>query len=1316
MPSICRYWNAATLWQKLLAITTCGLILYAIVGFFLLPRIAGYVLTEKVAPALNRLVNAGEIRINPFALTVEISDFAISEPDNTGEFIAFDRLFVNLELSSIPRLALLVRDVDLAGPRIHIRLDQHGQTNFSDLTATDPDSPPAPSNGFILPLIIEPFTVSNGTLTFEDQARGVRHVVDQIDFILPHFSSRKKDWETFMTPTLSFRANGAPFNLEGRTTPFSNSLKTEFDLNVVDLGLPQYWAYAMARENLQLAKGLLNLETRLAFEQHEDSLPTFSLQGEITGHDIELTDNGDPVFSAPRLRIVMDDISILNLRLGLHSVELEQPFLRIVRAKDGSLNWATYFAAENTARQEPPTSPAATTADSGNATAASPDLETQTNATLAQASGNATETSMDANATDLQRGSATVLLLQAPKITLTDGRVLFRDEVVGFAKEIQGVNLTVTDLDTSPNATSRAGLTLHTVDGEELNVNASFSVTPLSVRALIEARALDLPSYKRYFQDALPLTLASAKAGARLNVSLDSKRPAPQLKDAALAIQNLILQANDGSGEIKLDQMTLNKIHLNPDDNAIKTGVLRLEGAHISTTLDTQGRARLLDALTRPGSAQPAPASANRAKAAAWKIDLEGATATGLVMKTGDKTAPTPASITSLQVGPVAMDTGGQSVQVGPVNLKLAVDVVRQAGGEINLATLFAPANAAPASPKSAAKTSKAASPWNVTVDQVSLSDSAVTLTDQTVTTPLRLSVDQIALSAKNLSTDLTKSIPLSLSCRVEETGVIKATGDIVPANAATTGNLELTRIPLALAAAYAADLVAIDIPSGRLGGKFAWVMGGREKDQISGSLVIDDLRVTEGRSKNEILGFKKLGVNNLVVHLSPLALAIAQVDLLAPRGNFLIDAQGKTTMDRIAVSAAQPNKNKAKPATQANGLQTLNIRAINLTQGRFTFADKTLSPHFQSVIAPVDIKVTGLSLDPAKRSDLQMTAVIDGSAPVTVQGWIAPLKNPVEANSTVTLRNLDLVALSPYSSRFIAYPITRGQLDWDLEVRTEASNLAMGNRIKARQLELGDKVESPDAVDAPVKLGLSLLRDMSGNIAINLPVKGDLSDPKFNIGGIVMQAFVGLIIKAVASPFSLLASLVPDGGGEDLNRLPFPPGQTTPQPEGLANMRALADILGQRPGIKISILGHADPVIDRQTMADLQFTRKLQRIKYDDLPRKVRENTVLEELEITDEEYPDLLWEAYKQEPVDKEKNALGLHREVSREIQEAKLRELIHVTDDDLVRLAVSRAELVKNQLVGELGVDANRVFMGQTGPQALSGRHEVTVEIQP
>lgn len=1317
-------WKSLRWWQKTLAVLTCCVALYAAFGFLLLPRIVRYVLVEKVSPALHRQVSVQDIRLNPFALTVDVAGFAIREKSGDKDFVAFDSLHANLELSSLPRLALVIRETRLQGPRLHIRLDQNGRTNFADLTEAPAEPAPEKADGGMLfPIIVEPFSLGNGTVVLEDEAKGVTHVVDRIDFELPRFSSRKKDWETFMTPTLSFRVNGAPFNLEGQTIPFSDSLKTEFALNVVELGLPQYWAYVPARENLKLSKGTLNLESKLAFEQHEDRLPTFSLQGTITGNDIELTDNGEPVLSSARTVIVMDDISILNLQMGLHSVALEQPFLRIVRGKDGSLNWMHYFvtgdapktgAAENATGQGMAQTGNATQRDVAAAENANGTVAVATdNATAAEA-GNGNATAMDADEKERteRRKTAKALLLQAPEIRLTDGRILFRDETTAFTKEVAALNLTITDLDTSANATTQAALNMRTADGEELGTNATFSVSPFRVQAVITARDLDIPSYSPYFKDALPLTLVTAKAGARIGFAIDGEDKAPRLEDSSLEVRDLTLKAADGSGEVRLGRAGLDRIFLDMGDRSVRAGVFSLEGAEVSTGVDQDGRATILAALQgAPAKQTPGDTPRAGSNATAWTVAMAGAAVKGLELKTADKGAPI--RLEALQVGPVAVDTAAQSVAIGPVELRLAADVIRQENGDIDLAQLFtAKEKAAPAKSKAAARS--AAPAWSVNVEQFSLAGSRLTFTDKTLAKPTRIDVDQITFQTRNLSTDLTRAIPLTLSCRIEESGTVKASGDLVPSTLVTKGRLDLARIPLSLASPYVAESAAVDIPAGRLGGRLNWSMGAKGREQISGSLQVDGLRVTEGRSKTEVLAFKSLGAEQIALQLSPLALTIRQVDLVEPRAGFVIDDQGRTTLDRIQPAAQKRAKPKPGKKDAADGLKSMEIAAFTLKDGRFTFADKTLSPQFVSVVSPVNLSVRNISLNPEQRAELELSAVIDGTAPVNATGWVSPLKSPVEANSTVTLRNLDLVALSPYSSKFIAYPVAQGQLDWDMAVNTEGSSLAMRNAIKARQLELGEKVESPDAANVPIKLGLALLRDMSGNISINLPVKGDLNDPKFSIGGIVMQAFLGLIVKAVTSPFSLLASLVPEGAA-DISKLAFPPGLATPAEETAQGIQALGDILKQRPGISISVAGHADPAADRQAIADRQFLRKLQVIKYDGLSRKEREGVVLEELKISDEEYADVLWEAYKEEPVEKKKNFLGIHEEVPREEQEAKLRELIKVTDEDLIRLAASRAEFVKNRLVQELGIDAGRVFLGNTGPQSLSGAHEVTVEIR-
>ena len=77
--------------------------------------------------------------------------------------------------------------------------------------------------------------------------------------------------------------------------------------------------------------------------------------------------------------------------------------------------------------------------------------------------------------------------------------------------------------------------------------------------------------------------------------------------------------------------------------------------------------------------------------------------------------------------------------------------------------------------------------------------------------------------------------------------------------------------------------------------------------------------------------------------------------------------------------------------------------------------------------------------------------------------------------------------------------------------------------------------------------LAVALLKDRNGQINLNLPISGSLSDPQFSIGGIIMRIFVNLIVKAVTSPFALISSAF--GGGEELSYVEFAPGSAALTP-----------------------------------------------------------------------------------------------------------------------------------------------------------------------
>jgi hypothetical protein len=119
---------------------------------------------------------------------------------------------------------------------------------------------------------------------------------------------------------------------------------------------------------------------------------------------------------------------------------------------------------------------------------------------------------------------------------------------------------------------------------------------------------------------------------------------------------------------------------------------------------------------------------------------------------------------------------------------------------------------------------------------------------------------------------------------------------------------------------------------------------------------------------------------------------------------------------------------------------------------------------------------------------------------------------------------DIELPPLSAYSLRYAGYPITQGRLTLDVKYHVEGGTLDGRNKIVLDHLTFGDKVEGPDATTLPVLFAVNLLKDENGRIDLELPIKGSLEDPQFDMGALISQVVSNLLKKAVTAPFSLLA------------------------------------------------------------------------------------------------------------------------------------------------------------------------------------------------
>jgi hypothetical protein len=292
-----------------------------------------------------------------------------------------------------------------------------------------------------------------------------------------------------------------------------------------------------------------------------------------------------------------------------------------------------------------------------------------------------------------------------------------------------------------------------------------------------------------------------------------------------------------------------------------------------------------------------------------------------------------------------------------------------------------------------------------------------------------------------------------------------------------------------------------------------------------------------------------------------------------------------------------------------------------------------------------------------------------------------------------VKFKDIELSPLTPYSGKYVGYPIEKGKLTMELKYLIDHRKLDAKNKIFFDQLMLGDKIESPNATKLPVKLAIALLKDRKGEINLDIPVSGSLDDPKFSVWGIILKIIVNLLAKAATSPFALLGAVF--GGGEELSYIEFDYGVTTITEPNLKKIDTLVKALSDRPALKLDIEGHVDLDRDREGLKQFLFQRKLKTQKLKEMVKKGEPTVPVDEVEIEPQEYQKYLKLAYKEEKFPKPKNILGMAKDIPAPEMEKLMLTYSEVKESDLRTLASQRAQKVKESIV-KAGIQPERIFI--------------------
>jgi hypothetical protein len=682
-------------------------------------------------------------------------------------------------------------------------------------------------------------------------------------------------------------------------------------------------------------------------------------------------------------------------------------------------------------------------------------------------------------------------------------------------------------------------------------------------------------------------------------------------------------------------------------------------------------------------------------------------------------------SLPLLEISGVEIDTMSQQVGIERLLLQgLGIDVRLRDDG-MHLQTLFAPVAAEPESPQVSEQDAVAAEqvlaadsavtkeskeenrPWQVLLARLEFAEARVTVIDETLAEPATLALTPINLLLEQVAFNRDEAFSLSGDITVAETGRVLLSGEGKIEPLGMTLRSEVSTLPLSAFQGWIQDSAAVSLATGELAASLTVEHGGGDNDagndsesnavdpaeqvdtRVSGQVVISGLNLQEGNG-NPLLGFNNLSLDGIALSLLESRLDIDAVTLTDLRAQSLIDDGGNDVAVRIAVPAAAQTAPASEASTDSQPWR-LDIGLLRLRNGELVHIDRSLSPAFRVGLYRLDGDVRGLSSDPRRKADVNLTARLDQTSPFTVRGKIAPLAELPQMDLTIAMSGYDMNSLTPFTGQYLGYAVESGQLAVDSRVAIDGSILDSESRIKAANFFLGDSVPSDEALNAPIKLGLAVLRDRSGLIDLPVKANGDLNDPSVSVSGIILRAITNVMVKAATSPFSALASLA---GGEELNQIEFVRGDDEPTEAGRTQMATLAQLLGERPSLLMNLSGSVQQE-DRLALAALLLGQQLLAERWNGL------DTALD-----DGDFRRAVQSRYREQTGERAELLLGEtviedrdQRDrivVERAFNSLAQRDASALGDDRLSELAAARAQRSKAILVDEFGLDGERLFI--------------------
>jgi hypothetical protein len=256
-----------------------------VLGAYSLPAFLNSVLVSKIQQATGKTVTLASVQFSPLPLAINLQQLTLQE-HNAQPFASIENSYVTLSIwQSLQQHALVVDQLILTKPVVHIVQHQDGHFNYDDLFKNAPDDA---QNTPLFPVTINKLSLLNGTLKWD--AAAIKETIENIELTASNISTTT-DSKSQLQLQLNL-ASGGYLNWQAEAS--LNPLRSTGHIELKQLKLPPSLGVDLT------GQGLFSSDYQLHYAKQRFDFTAEHAKLEL--HDFKYSDKNQLVIKTPEFK------------------------------------------------------------------------------------------------------------------------------------------------------------------------------------------------------------------------------------------------------------------------------------------------------------------------------------------------------------------------------------------------------------------------------------------------------------------------------------------------------------------------------------------------------------------------------------------------------------------------------------------------------------------------------------------------------------------------------------------------------------------------------------------------------------------------------------------------------------------------------------------------------------------------------------------------------------------------------------------------------------------------------------------------------